>query len=322
MASCRARVGAVALALACTAGERTASALNCPDLSPRLLFTYPNRDTPTLAPDAVLWAVGTNLVVLSEAYLDGTLRLEPSGAAPPDNWMFVPPEPMSPGRHSVDFVFENLEDERVEVDYVDFEVLEGTAASVDANVAAVALSGQRFSLPTPLFGPQRSAYEAEMDRLAGGPGDCSAYVQAQFGYCYDSEQGDARDVWGRNGRGAPLLLWTGLTPHPNALGFVMGERFLPPRCTGVIWHNDRFEGSIEALPLLPTGTGSPVTLADREIFTWEPPAPPRRPRFGGGHNCALASGTPAARLSGAALLVLLTGALARRRRRRAAIQGD
>src|SRR5688572_13235701 len=153
MISRGARVGGLALLLACSSWVRSTAALTCSDVSPRLIFTYPSEETPTLPQGAVFWAVGTNMVFLIEAYLDETLRLEPRGAAPPDNWLFVPPEPLQPGPHTIRFVFDHLSykswAEPPDEQQLDFIVADNAdaAAGVDPNALAVALTAQRFSLP-------------------------------------------------------------------------------------------------------------------------------------------------------------------------------
>jgi hypothetical protein len=47
----------------------------------------------------------------------------------------------------------------------------------------------------------------------------------------------------------------------------MGESFVPPNCRGVVWDGEQFGERIEAIPLYPTGFGSPIVLDEANVTT-------------------------------------------------------
>lgn len=317
------RFSALVLVFGCTAWARSAAALNCGTPPPRLEFTYPDESTPPIAPDAVFWAVGTTEVVLTAAYLDDGVELTPSGAAPPANWMFVPPEPLDPGEHSVRFVFENFHPGDEEDLEVRFEVRE--AASAPRGPDAVPLTftrAVRFPEFSTLYGVQRPAFEVEVAQLRAEEGDCTQRVDEQRELCFWFEHGGLPDIWGRADYVASQPLWTGLASAGDVLGHVIGERFVPAGCRGVLWYEDRFAERVEAVPLYPSGLGAPVVLDEERVTAWVPPSDPLIPS-GAPAPCSVARGSIGGQRSSsgaiASLLVLvLVASAAGFARRRAA----
>ena len=309
----RARLSAVAVAFACCAATRYAAALSCGTPPPRLEFTYPDASTPAIAPGAVFWAVGTNEVVLIAAYLDASVKLEPGGAAPPANWLFVPPAPLAPGNHTLEFVFENLLDRDQEEVLVEFKVSEAAAAEHAADAVPLVFTGTlRFPVYSKLLGPERVGIADEIWRLMALEGDCTDRVSRQRELCYWFEHGVMPDIWGRGAYVEGQPLWTGLESRGDVLGHVMGERFVPASCRGVYWQEDRFGERVEAIPLYPDGFGSAVVLEDQEIRDWELPPPLERKHETSPFACSFAPQRPFG-VSLASLLVLGASALARRR---------
>jgi hypothetical protein len=179
---------------------------------PRLVFSHPSAETQSLAPDAVIWALGSNGPV--EVAIDGVALESVGGGSLLGDYQFVPDAPLAPGAHELTIQLDVSDYLLLEpadgVETIVFEVVESGGPVFDVDSLRAEITAVTSY---PLEGGQRGDLVYPRSEFAD---DCSAESVDLTHACYDFP--------------AQALVRIDLRQDPRALAYLVGDYLVPATC--------------------------------------------------------------------------------------------
>jgi hypothetical protein len=141
----------------------SAARADCAGPTADILWSYPDDSTPSVPPDAVLWAVAH--VGTVEMEIDG-VRLSPRATEGTGRYQFAPAAPLAEGSHELRAWSSGDGGSEAEERSIRFDVVAGAAASGDVFVDTVTAFPLVFGTDGALTSPPPDEYDTSCSALA------------------------------------------------------------------------------------------------------------------------------------------------------------
>jgi hypothetical protein len=234
---------ALGFGLAVCGWTEVAPALSC-DSVPRVLYTYPSAEQPSVPRDAVFWVVPDGFTRVASLQLDGR-SLPEQAAGGIERMRFEPEQQLSPGPHELGLQLQLVSLRGTRELSIPFEVTDQLAGAM-LEAASVSVQPGRVTqfVAEHINRRQQDRLARERSELLAREDDCSDFVLDQHFRCEYDE-------------------WLGLGSYRvefevqgDALGFFALDSFLPADCRGSFFPS--VDTPFEVYPITAAGAAPPA----------------------------------------------------------------